>query len=277
MTMPSNNLRIPDKTKKRRNSHYHELATEKTHQSRLALSVIVSVAILIYSAKKYGLTIYNVSGIMNGILFAHFFILLFSILISCQDLHHVRVKRRRSLLGGQLFVPYAVETDKSTPLYSVSSIVGLRGSNTEKLISSLMYLVVGNSVCSITMNIIESNNDESFLTNIMALIGAYGLWLLLTWQVEHTFESDVKHGISFFIGFICTFIALLIQQHYSLFSVLLVIISIISLFLYGLLSLTKCKREMIHTQSISMLLLESVALVCWCLASVMYVYCLHDE
>ena len=258
------------KSRMRRGSYYHELEPEKLYQTRLSASMALCIGTLIYYAKEYSLTIYNVSAIINGILMAHFFVLFFKIILSCHSLHHVRVKRRRSSLGNQLFIPYDVETDYEEPLSSVSAMIGLRGSNAEKLVSSLVYLVIGNSLMAVTMNIVES--DQNYYTNMMIVLGLFALWLILTWPLEFTLKSDWPHYFGVIVGLPCTFASLLIQQQWSAVSILLTLMAIVNGMAYSVIFLCKFERQHVHWQSWALLTLESVVLCCSSTAGSVYIY-----
>ena len=260
---------------RRRSSCYPQLEREKSSKGLLSASVISSIFTAIYLAKKHHLNVYNLSAILNGFFFLHFFAFFYGILATTQHLHFVRIKRRRSSIGQQVFVPYGVESDGAEPLTSVSALIGLRGSNIEKLVSSMIYLVIGNSLFAVSMNIIET--DINFYTNIGVIISIFGLWLILTWGLEYSWRSDSLHYFGVCIALPFSLGGYMIQQNFSIFSLLLIFLTIVSLIAFGIVYLIKLEERYIHYQSLTLLLLESVALAATSLAGTLYIYNLRNE
>ena len=185
--------------KRRRNSHHIELESEKDSHLGLSISVLLHFIGLVLFSKRYQLSLYQVSSLVTAICFAHFLILFFQILLSCNQLHHIRIRRRRSSISSRLFVPYDIEIDKNQPVTSISAIIGLRGSNAEKIASALCYVSIGDIFVAVLVNIIES--DKHLLSNSLMLTAMFGVWLVLTWPLEYALKSDKWHyiGVSVYV------------------------------------------------------------------------------
>lgn len=265
-----NELTIPVR-KIRRNSYYHELQHEKTNQFYLSISIASWLAMLIYHCKQHQLSIYQFASYASAILVSHNFILFFHLLASSKQLHYVRIRRRRFDIGNVLFVPYGIEEDKSRPLTSVSAMIGLRGSNVEKSFSSLSHLIIGITLVAVTENLIQS--DKYFFSNVVMLMTGYGLWLLLTWQIEYTVKSDLLHYLGAGMAFTGSFASLLIQQKCSEISLFITFWGLIPGIAFGAIRFTDLFQKLsVHYQSLLLISLEICLIISISIGNCVYLY-----
>ena len=265
----ANSTHVMPKLKRRRQSYYPQLESEKESQSMFSASIISCVFGAIHYCKYYELSVYNLAGIMNGIFFGHLFVLLFHIFAASENLHFVRVKRRKSSMSNHLFLPYDTENDPSKPLDSISGMIGLRGSNAEKIVSSLSYLIIGNSWLAVGMNIMETDN---YYLNILFILGNFGLWLVMTWQLEYTFRSDFLHFLGVAMVLVFSFVCLLFQQDFSTFSQSLTFFAAVNGVAFAMVKKLKVEERNIHIQSLALLSLESIVLFNSAVAASYYLY-----
>lgn len=243
--------------KRRRNSLYSELKPEKIQRFVLTVSLGISYVLLIVIGNQYRLNQYQFAGLAMGILFIHLFMLFCIILFSMKNLHHIRIKRRKSPLGNALFVPYAIEENENAPLVSISAMMAIRGSNAEKLLSCMGHMYIAIGLVFLGLNIINGDSQD-FYTNIMMIGGLMGLWLILTWQLEYTLISDIFHHFGAAISTFGTSIAFMYKQEFSLLSVGLFCIGLFCGIVYFVVLSMSFKKENIHFQSQLLLLSELI-------------------
>ena len=238
----------------------------------MSISTCFSIAIY-FSANN--LNIYQVTALFHTILHAHFWILWFKILASCNNLHHFRIIRRKSPVCNLLWIPCDIESDKNQPFGSVSALIGLRGSNAEKIPSALIYGNIGINLTAIINNMV--NTDSHYYSNLMAICCVVGYWLMLTCSVGEHFKADLFHYVGVIMTFFGGFGAVVIQQNYSSFVLLLVLGLFMNYVVFQTLKSTIFKRVNIHYQSMLLLLFESYLLFLSTIACARYFYDLTDD
>ena len=243
--------------KRRRNSLYSELKPEKTQLFGLTVTLGISYLMLIIIGYKYRLNQYQFAGLSMAILAILIFTSFCIILCSMKRLHHIRIKRRKSPLGNALFIPYAIEEHEDMPLASISAMLALRGSNAEKIISSMGHMCIAIGLIFLGLNIINGDSKD-FYTNIMMIVGEIGIWLILTWQLEYTLFSDYLHHFGVTISTFVTGFAFIIKQEFSVLSVSLFCFAFLSGVVYFVVCSISFKKENIHFQSQILLLLEMI-------------------
>ena len=254
-----------------------QLASERRYQFGISISFVITCSILIYSIKKYNLTVYNAASLLNAVIQIHFWLSFFKILASCHKLYHIRIRRRMSPfgIGNLLSVPSGIESDIYERLDSVSALIGLRGSNVEKLVSMLIYLQLGSQLIVLIRNLI--NTDTYFYTNILGIISIIGYWIILTYSVERNWKADRLHYLGVVLAFGGSFIGFMISHNYSTLSLLIVITAGMNVILYGVVATLKFKKEQIYFRSMVMLLSESNVIILSAIVGSLYTYDLTDE
>ena len=153
---------------------------------------------------------------------------------------------------------------------SIFALIGLRGSNAEKAASELLYLMIGNSFLAVSLNMIQT--DVNYYLDIMIMLSIFGVWLILSWQLEYHIQSDIAHYLGVLMVFVVGMTAFLIQQNFSNFSVGLIIFTIISGVGWQVLGAIKFEKGRVHLQSLLRILLESFAMFNAALALALYIF-----
>ena len=244
-----------------RNSNSKQI--ENKHQWQLLASNISCYLLLLYYASANALNIYQISSLMIGILFLHFFITSLHIILTCEQLHYIHIKRKRSSLGkkNKLFIPYKYQDLKTVPLKSYSSLIGLRGTNAEKNALALGYTIIGIMLVTITINMILLSIVDNY-ADIAMLFSICGWWILLTWSIEDTRLSHPVHLTGVAMACIGAYTAYFIRYNSSEFVIISSICAVIHAIGWILIAdFLKVKKEYIHYQSLLALVLETVVLL----------------
>ena len=252
-----------------------EFKYEQRHQFIISTSLAISYIVLVYIAKEYKLTIYNVSALLNAAIQTCFWVSFLIIILSCRELYHIRILRRKSSFAKFLFLPYQCKEDLHQPMGSVSALIGLRGSNVERFVSMLIYLQLGAQFIVLFRNI--TNTDKYLCTNILGTIGTTGYWFILTYSIEHDMRADIVHYLGVIAAFGGSFGAFTIQQNYSLLSLEIAATALLNCSLCAIIASIKCKKENVYYQSISMLLLESNVIILSAIVGSLYTWNLTDD
>ena len=187
-----------------------------------SIILVIGSIIIVTQSIQYGFSYYETSAFIQTLFLFSWWMLLIYVAISTKKLHAVTIHRERSQSITTLFVPNGVDMHEAIPFLSISDMIGLRGSNIEKISSAILYTVSGLGIsCFMSKlfeqivsqsafhseSIIEPLSNEPLLfepqwiDNIssleIAICAPIGCWLLLTWGV-HT-DSNIKY-YTHFIG-----------------------------------------------------------------------------
>eukprot|EP01084_Bolivina_argentea_P287547 493420_1 len=141
--------------------------------------------------------------------------------------HFVRVKRRKLPDANFIFIPYAFEEREDTLIDAVSLFASLRGSNIADFIEGFFYLTFGSMFAANCMKWMEYKefNVDRDIPIVLNLWCAYGSFFANVWNLERkeVITSRIMHYISTIICVICGPLALCLQQHWSILSIVLLI------------------------------------------------------
>eukprot|EP01083_Nonionella_stella_P186712 684357_1 len=168
------------------------MQVEHQMQFRLTLTILLGVPSISY----YGLTndwnIYQIAALLSALMCGIFWVAFLQVLLTTNDLCQVTVKHRQSSMISSLYVVASVTRNESQPADSISSLVGIRGSNIEKVNTVVCNTNVGLvSACLLTY--ISTNyqrnkldyNVYDDLDAVLGLIAMVGYYTASTWQLNY--------------------------------------------------------------------------------------------
>ena len=147
----------------------------------LTVSLLVGAAFIITYCATNGFNGFQCAAFLFGYLGIVFYSLLLFIILRADDLHHVRVRRRRHSSTYSLFVPMEVDNDTEREIHSISDVIGLCGSNMEKIANSVLFTLSGMAAGCIISRIMEEPFNVEY---IFAFGCPVGMWLINAWSVN---------------------------------------------------------------------------------------------
>eukprot|EP01084_Bolivina_argentea_P021179 39331_1 len=170
------------------------------------------------------------SACLMGISWIEWLIIFFN----TKYLHQIRVatkfiltdnKENYKYVFGKLSVPYKIIHHYDTAITSISELSAMRGSNQYKILLQMNYVMAVSMLCSLFINI----NQKNEIHFILAFIVSIGYIILSYFEMN---TCNILHTVVHMIGanLICLIqIAFVLQQNWSVFAIILFIISIITM------------------------------------------------
>lgn len=152
------------------------------------LSILLSTSVMFHYALHKTYNFYQIAALVQLVLVVNFFCFFWIMFISSKKLYAIRIRRGKVADTRLLFVSEKLERNNEKAIESVSAMIGLQGSNLDKMACATIYPATAINVTAVIFHIVHQYKDKGNynLADIAILIGAFGLWSLITWHLENT-------------------------------------------------------------------------------------------
>ena len=153
---------------------------------------------------------------------------------------------------------------------SISGLIGIRGSNIEKISSSIFYTASGINTICYTLRLFqqydhETNNFDDDICWFYGIMSSFGLWILTTWQVHENTISKIIHYIGAVIFIYFSNYQFIHQQNWSYLSIYLFVCNIIIFIIWRGLKIYHLKYmsciSSVYWKSIILIIMESCVML----------------
>eukprot|EP01083_Nonionella_stella_P030269 83002_1 len=207
-------------------THFTELAPEKTDKVITCTSIFIVMSAILICAMiipiKNGYHLIVVQMSFGSIVWI---IQIFRCINSFTHLHYVRIKRRRAPNADFVFIPYGFEERRNVPMTSISQIVAMRGSNTERIHAVFYFVTFGMLYSVICIKWAEIANGYGGASQMIELtlftISIFGFFMSNLWELEE--KSRLSNTMHYIHSMLCFFIGPLpfcIHQKWSVISII---------------------------------------------------------
>eukprot|EP01083_Nonionella_stella_P074609 202441_1 len=272
----------PSTRRVRQQSFFQQLVPERSFKSWFTTSIFLWIAIVLGFTLPNDFNIYQITAMMNLVFAVHLYGIIIAVIVNTDNLHFLRVRRKPLPGNSFLFIPYDVEAKPNEPMYSISSIIGLEGTNLARLGAGAMYPSVG--LC-LAMGVLYSTQC-GFGVSAFCMFGlSFGFWLIATFQWEGRENQILKEAKELTVGdhahqwgvnilFLSSSIACAIQQPYI--ALILFAIAVINLVIFFTIFYTWYPRN-VHYKSVALIGMEMLAMLSPIALSFLAMYNLSDQ
>mmetsp|Transcript_31267 Transcript_31267/g.50698 ORF Transcript_31267/g.50698 Transcript_31267/m.50698 type:complete len:271 (+) Transcript_31267:71-883(+) len=202
--------------------------TEELSQANFTFVIVVGSSSIMWYAQNHDLNFYQAISLIAVLVFSLFwYFVMGEVLFGAQTLDFVfKPKTRKSRNMPGLVMVDSHQQDKKKPITTMSDIIGIRGSNAQKLASCLLSLLSGLLSAAHICKLLDTTNQGTPYDSYLALLAAFSVFMIPTWEINYEEGvSDALHAVAACVLPACGLASYVFQQNFNFTSLSLSVVA----------------------------------------------------